>query len=483
MNELLKQAQNAEKTGNLNKAVELYLESIKEEPDNFMSYNSCAVVFYKLARYKDSATFFEEAIKRKPDYAEAYSNLGAIHSKFKNYKRAIALYQKAIELKPSYAGAYTNIGNALNKSYEYEQAVYFHLKAINLDPNSANHYANCGSAYKNLGRYNRAKVMYKKAIELEPNHVNAHFDLSTVLLQTDEFEAGWKEYEWRFRKEEMQGHISTYQEIFSAPRYVDQELKGKTILIHSEQGFGDSLMVIRYAKVLSLRGAEVVVNVRTGLERLFESVDGIDKVITRGDENGAFDYQVAMMSLPLVCDSALERVRKLYPYLKAPSQKILLPKRTKKSKYRVGLVWGASNTGDSYAKKVLALKGFLPLLELENIEFYSLQVGEDTKEISALDVSNKITDCSSLINDFADTAKIIQELDLVISADTSVAHLAGGMGAKVWVLLQKVPDWRWGVDSNDSLWYPSAKVFRQYSDGEWSDVYERVLKSLIKIAV
>ncbi len=440
-------------------------------------YNNKAVEAYKNQHYKDAQVFFMKAIELDPTYAEAYSNLGAIHSKFKNFAKAIELYKKAIELKPSYAGVYTNLGNALNKSYEYEEAVYYHNIAIKLAPNESNHYSNIASAYKNLGRFDRAIKFYKKAIELDKNNINAHFDLSTVLLQVGEFKEGFDEYEWRMKKEQMGFHLKKYEKIYKIPEYIDQELNGKKILIHSEQGFGDSLMVARYVKIIKDKGADVTLYLRDGLGKVFESLECSDQIVERSGKLVLdFDYQISFMSLMRVCDPNLEKICKFYPYLK--SQNSTLPKLKTSKKLKVGLVWGASNTGESYEKKVLKLRGFKDVLQLEEIEFYSLQVGEDSDQIKEFP---QVIDLSKNIKDFSDTAHFINELDLVISADTSVAHLSGAMGAKTWVLLQKVPDWRWGVDSSNSIWYKSVKLFIQHSDGHWSSVYKDIKKELLTL--
>ena len=440
-------------------------------------YNNKAVLAYKQQRYKDAEIFFTKAIELDPSYAEAYSNLGAIHSKFKNYKKAIELYKKAIELKPSYAGAYTNLGNALNKSYEYEEAVHYHNIAIKLAPNESNHYSNIASAYKNLGRFNRAISFYKKAIELNPNNINAHFDLSTVLLQVGEFKEGFEEYEWRMKKEQMGFHLKKYEKIYKIQEYNNQDLRGKKILIHSEQGFGDSLMVARYVKIIKDKGANVTLYLRDGLGKLFETLECSDQIVERCDDLILdFDYQISFMSLMRVCDPYLEKISEFYPYLKA--QNSTLPKLKTSKKLKVALVWGASNTGESYDKKVLKLRGFKDVLELKDIEFYSLQVGEDSKQLKEFP---QVIDLSVYIKDFSDTAHFINELDLVISADTSVAHLSGAMGANTWVLLQKVPDWRWGVDGSSSIWYKSVKLFRQHSDGYWDSVYKDIKKELLTL--
>jgi len=440
---------------------------------NAIDYNNKAIKAYNKHQYKDAELAFKKAIELNPQYAEAYANLGALYAKFKEYNKAIKLYQECIKIKPTYAGAYTNLGNALNKTDRHEEAVYFHKMAIALDNKSANHFSNCASAYKNLGRFNEAKKYYKQAIALEPNHVNAHFDLATILLQTKECEEGWAEYEWRFKKEEMLGHILNYKDIFNAPRYEGQMLTGERVLVHAEQGFGDTLMMARYLQLLKSKGATVVLYLRDGLKELFEQLECVDEVYTREEKVPEFKYQLAFMSLAFVLDPKCEKLTDNYPYLFAHEGYELVSKKLK-----IGIVWGASNTGESYAKKVFDLRHFQTMAKHEEIDLYSLQLGEDAHQLELYKMKDDIIDLSIHIDNFATTAKIIASLDLVITSDTSVAHLAGAMGKKVWILLQKVPDWRWGVGECQSSWYPSAKLFHQYSLGDFNSVFRQVYTAI-----
>ena len=449
------------------------MSQLKQQVDDLLDQG---VRFYNSHQYNESVAAFKQSLALNKNCSKCWSNLGASLSKLEQYSEAIECYKKAIHLSPDYAGTYTNLGNALNKLGEYEQAIYFHLKAIRLDDKSANHYANCGSVYKNLGRFDKAELMYRKALSIEPEHVNAHFDLATILLQTGEYTEGFKEYEWRFKKEQMLGHIKKYQDIFTRPSYKGQTLSGESVLVHAEQGFGDALMVARYLFELKNRGAKVIVYIREGLEMLFENMACVDEVISRKNKAPKTDFQLAMMSLPLVCDKNLEKLNEHYPYFEIKKKSKLVSSK----KLRIGIVWGASNTGESYKNKVFDLRHFSLMAKDKRIELYSLQLGEDAKDIQKYNLQEDIIDLSNKITDFQSTAEIINSLDLVITSDTSVAHLAGAMGANVWVLLQKVPDWRWGVNEVQSSWYPSATLFKQYSLGDWNSVFKQVYKEIEK---
>ena len=441
-----------------------------------MDHNNKAIEAYDKHQYKDAEIHFKKAIELDPKYAEAYANLGALYAKFKEYDKAIKLYQECIKIKPSYAGAYTNLGNALNKTDRHEEAVYFHKMAISLDDKSANHFSNCASAYKNLGRFDKARVFYEQALRLEPKHINAHFDLATVLLQTGENSRGWGEYEWRFKKDEMLGHIEKYKKIFEGRRYSGQTLeKDERVLVHAEQGFGDTLMMARYLYELKRRGSKVILYLREGLEELFSNMPCVDEVYVREQKIPEFDFQIPFMSLPFVLDKELKNLTRDYPYFDVKDKYDL-----ESDKIKVGIVWGASNTGESYKNKVFDIRHFKTLAKNENFQLYSLQLGEDALQIEKQGMKDDIIDLSSKIDNFLTTARIFNSLDLVITSDTSVAHLAGAMGKKVWVLLQRVPDWRWGINETESLWYPSAKLIRQYSLGDFNSVFKEVYKELEK---
>ena len=440
---------------------------------NSIDYNNIAIKAYNSQQFKDAEIAFKKAIELDPNYGEAYANLGALYAKFKEYDKAIKLYKKCIKIKPTYAGAYTNLGNALNKTGRHEEAVYFHKTAISLDDKSANHFSNCASAYKNLGRFDKAKEYYKKALQLDPEHINAHFDLATVLLQTKESVLGWQEYEWRFKKEEMQVHLHNYKAIFQAPRYRGESLTGERVLVHAEQGYGDTLMMARYLKLLKQKGASVILYLRDGLRELFETMECVDEVYTRADTIPAFDMQIAFMSLAFELDKTLNQLTDNYPYFDIKGDSLL-----ESEKIKIGIVWGASNTGESYKNKVFDLRHFTKMAKHKELQLYSLQLGEDSADISKFGLENDIIDLSKQIENFKTTAEIVNSLDLVITSDTSVAHLAGAMGKKVWIVLQKVPDWRWGVNECQSSWYPSARLFSQYSLGDFNSAFREVYKAL-----
>lgn len=468
--------------GDSNRAIEAYKQAVKINPKYAKAINNIGVVLYKQKRYKESAQIFEIALQSDSDYNEVYSNKGAAYNKAKDYDKAIESLEMAILKMPNHGGAYTNLGNVYNKLHDYKTAAKMHEKSIELEPNGSNAYSNVGTSYKYLGLSDKAITSYKKAIELDPNFVNAHFDLATMYLASEDFKNGWKEYEWRFRKEEMIPHIIKHKDIFTKPLFTGVEnIKGKTLLLHSEQGYGDSIQFIRFAPQLKEKfGCKIAVKCREGLKELFKTIAEIDVIVDRSEETPAFDYQLSIMSMPFILDmKSTDELPKKMPYLKAIFDKDLEIKK-EKDKINIGICWSASLTGESYEGKVFDLKFFEPLMNNPKINLYSLQVGDGSEDIKKFKYEDKIIDLTHKLTDFSKTASLINELDLVISSDTAVAHLTGALNKPVWIPLQKIPDWRWTNKGETTKWYPSAKLFRQKTAKVWESVFQSINAKLSK---
>jgi len=473
-----------EKVKQYENAIGAYKMAIKLNPKYTKAINNLGVLFYEIKEYEKSANIFQIVLNVDPTYYEAYSNMGAALNKAKKYKEAIKALETAIQKNPKHAGAYTNLGNVYNKIYDYKQAVKMHEKSIKLDPKGYNAYSNVGTSYKNLGQMNNAIKSYKKAIELKPDFVNAHFDLATVYLALKDFKNGFKEYESRFQKDEMKGHILKYKNIFSKPRFNGtQDIKDKKLLIHTEQGFGDSIMFAKFVDIIKEKyNCYVILQCRDELRSLFEnSFKNIDEFYSRDkDETPEFDYQYSMLSLPyLLGVQSVKDIPKTNPYL-APFEVDELKIKKDKKKIDVGICWSASVTGDSYDGKVFDIEYLRPLIENDKFNVYSLQVGVENEDIKKANLQNKVIDLTSKLTDFNKTAYLMSQLDFVISSDTSVAHLAGAINKEVIVPLQKIPDWRWENKGDKSYWYPSAKLFRQKTQRVWDSVFQSIYAKINK---
>lgn len=468
-----------ENLGDNNKAIIAYKNAVRINPNFAKAVNNIGVVLYKQKKYDQSAEIFQIALNVDPNYIEVYSNMGAALNKAKRYDESIKALETAIKKMPNHSGAYTNLGNVYNKLYEYKKAAKYHEKSIELDPIGYNAYSNVGTSYKNLGFTKKAIDSYKRACELKPDFENAHFDLSTVYLSIGDFVNGLKEYEWRFQKEEMKSHIIKHKHIFSHPMVKKgQNMEGKIILVHSEQGFGDSIMYARFLPQLKKLGCKLAVECRDELKTLFESIECLDIVVGR-EENKTppFDFHLPIMSLPYILDVKSFDDFPTRPYFKVQKDEQF---NLKDDKIKIGLCWSASATGESYDGKVFDLINFAPLIKNSKIQIYSLQVGHGSEQIKENGYENDIIDLTHKLTDFSKTASLMKELDLVISSDTSVAHLAGAIGVKTYTLLQKYPDWRWLNKGEESYLYPSMKLFRQKQNRNWKSVFQSLFAKMNK---
>lgn len=470
-----------EAMGDSNKAIQAYKKAVSINPKYSRAVNNIGVVLYKQKKYDEAAQIFQIALNVDPEYYELYSNMGACLNKAKKYDEAIKSLEKAIEYMPNNGGSYTNLGNVYNKLHDYKKAAKLHEKAIELEPNGSNAYSNVGTSYKYLGQAQKSIDAYKKAIELDPNFVNAHFDLATMYLAKGDYKNGFLEYEWRFKKDEMLAHIQNNKDIFSKPMYNGIDLiEGKTLLIHSEQGFGDSIQFVRFIPELKKRlKCKIILKCRDELKKLFETMEGIDVLISRSEATPAFDYHLPIMSMPKVLElKGVKDLAKTSGYLKALEDKEFDKIKKQKGKLNIGVCWSASVTGESYDGKVFDLSYFEALAKSDKINLYSLQVGPENEDIKKLGLEDKIIDITDKLTDFSKTASMMNKLDLIISSDTSVAHLAGAINAPVWIPLQKYPDWRWQNKGEKSPWYPSSKLFRQKTNRVWEGVFQSIYAKL-----
>lgn len=469
-----------EALGDKNKAIWAYKEAVRINPNFSKAVNNIGVILYKQEKYEEAIQIFKIALNIDKDYHELHSNIGACLNKLKKYDEAISSLNLAIEKDPQNAGAYTNLGNVYNKIYEYKKAAKLHEKSIELAPNGVNAYSNVGTSYKYLNQANKAIESYKKAIELDPNFVNAHFDLATMYLAKGDYENGFKEYEYRFQKDEMKSHIFNNKDIFSKPMFTGKEdIKDKTLLIHSEQGFGDSLQFIRFvADIKEKFSCKIAVKCRDELKELFKCLEEIDILTDRSENTPSFDYHLPMMSMPYVLGiKNIKELKQHKGYLKAKKDDTFKVTK-KKGTLNIGICWSASVTGESYDGKVFDLNYLEKLVKSKKVNVYSLQVGPEKEDIKKFGFENDIIDLTEQLIDFSKTASLINELDLVISSDTSVAHLTGALNKPIWVPLQKIPDWRWQNKGEKSLWYPSAKLFRQKTNRVWDSVFQSIYDKL-----
>jgi tetratricopeptide (TPR) repeat protein len=324
------------------------------------------------------------------------------------------------------------------------------------------------------GKLDEAAACYRRALELRPDYADAHWNQSLLLLLTGDLERGWAKYEWRWKIKQWSPRD------FPQTLWDAQPLEGRTILLHAEQGLGDTIQFARYASLVKERGGAVIVECQRPLLSLLASCAGIDRLVGQGDELPPFDVQVPLLSLPGIFHTSLRDIPATVPYLFAhPS----LVERWRQelggiAGFKIGIAWRGSPIHKNDRARSIPLSCFEPLAGLPDIHLFSLQKGAGTEELQDARDHFPVAELGSRLEDFMDTAAVLKNLDLVITCDTAVAHLAGALGVPVWVAIPFAPDWRWLLGRSDSPWYPTMRLFRQKKLGNWEDVFEEIKAEL-----
>jgi Tfp pilus assembly protein PilF len=460
------------------KALDSFDLAIQLRPDFFEAHGNRGAMLAVLGRHDDAIESYRKAITIRPDFADAHCNLGSALTHLQRYEEALTSLDRAIALRPEYGDALYNRGNALKPLQRYEEALASYDRVIALQPNHADAHNNRGQVLRELERYEEALASYDRALALRPGHVMAHCNAAALRLLTGDFERGWAHYEWRWLKKSV---IPT-QRNFSQPAWNGGDpIAGKTILIHSEQGLGDTVQFCRYVPLVAARGARVIFEVQKPLQSVMASFGGV-QVVPKGGSLPAFDLHCPLVSLPHTFGTRLETIPSTTRYLSAPTEHMTRwqSRLEGKPRPRIGLVWSGNPGHERDRERSIGLRGFVPLLHGvgADVTFVSLQKDVRTEDAALLKERADILDYGNAIVDFSDTAALISQLDLVISVDTSVAHLAGALGKPVWILLTYFPDWRWLLSRDDSPWYPSARLFRQDHSRTWDGVIARVCQAL-----
>jgi len=453
-------------------------KAIALKPDYAGAYNNRANVLQDLERYAEALASFDKALALQPDNARVYNNRGDTLWDLKRPDDALASYGKAIALKPDFAEAYYNRGIALQELKHFDDALAAFAKAIALRPDYAEAFNNRGVLLQDLRRPDEAVADYNKAIALTPDYAEMHVNLAYCLLQMGRFEQGWRLHEWRKRTEKPVGNRS-----FPQPPWLGgEDVANKTLFVHWEQGLGDTIQFCRYGKLLKSRGAKVVMSVQEPLYRLLRQMSPDIEIVKHDEVPAAFDYHCPMMSLPLAVGTTLEDLSSEQRYIFADGQlrktwDVRLPPQTKP---RIGIVWSGSAKHKNDRNRSIDLPALAPLFSID-AHWISLQKELRHDKAALLQQLRQIVFYGDELSDFSDTAAVIDLLDLVITVDTSVAHLAGAMGRPVWILLPYNSDWRWLSGRDDSPWYPTARLFRQHDVRSWENVIARVHAALLDV--
>jgi Tfp pilus assembly protein PilF len=514
--EALKIADRYHRSGDIQQAQAQYQRILRVEPCRPEALHALGIIAFQLKKYENASSLIGKAIENKPKVPQFHYNLGLVFISLKRQEKAIQAFKMAIEINPDYADAHYNLGLALKKQQQFEKAVLNFKQVIKLTPDDADAYYNLGNTYealdrhepaaenyrlaikkngafsgafnnlalvlKAMGRIDEAISHFREAVRLQPSFAEAHWNLSLALLINGQFEEGWKEHEWRFRR----GEKSTiYPYDFAIPLWAGSRFGGKRLFVHSEQGFGDTFQFIRYLPMVKHLGGTVVFETFGPLLEIIKGFPGIDKLVEISPDRRHVeicDYYVPLMSLPMLFTTDIPTIPSNFPYIFADPEKVEQWKnRINKKGYKIGIVWAGKPEHENDGNRSCTLEYFSPLTGIPGVVIYGLQKGDAARQAETLDGMKKIINFDRELTGFSETAAAIENLDLVISVDTALVHLAGAMGKPVWTLLPYAPDWRWLLERKDSPWYPTMRLFQQPARGDWGAVFDKVKYELQKL--
>lgn len=523
--------------GALDQAENMYWSVLKLQRNHPDALHMMGVLKFQRRDTQMAVRFFQRAVAVRPDFPDALNNLAGVHLHLGNAKEALILAQRALLTHADFSVGLLTCARAQNQLGDYADAIATYGRLDDLKPIDRGYFFNWAETLMTLGRFAEAEAKYaaflefapnnhdarcfhaqsvkaqgrfaealaeldeilsekpdyipalvhagdalqalgetqaaidrlRKAVSIQPDHAESHFNLGVSLLTVGAYHEGWREYAWRFKMDAYAGFTPPT----SAPLWAGEPLEGKSIHMFAEQGLGDTLQFARYATKLSEQGAVVSCRCSAQLMEIIATIDGVDEIYTFEHVPPVVDFQISMMELPRLFDTDADTVPAPGGYLRAPKDIFQLSRQP-----AVGIVWQGNFEHKNDAYRSLPLARFDAVLGMAEGSFYSLQVGDGVRQIAALGWQERIEDMAPRLFTFADTADIMSKLDLVITVDTSVAHLAGGLGVPVWVLLPTIADWRWGREGDKTCWYSSMRLFRQQRLGNWDTVFAELEKAL-----
>ena len=466
-NALLQQGIERAKSGKIDEALRLFDEALEVVPENpVVNYNR-GLAQQQAGSIEAAIVAYRAATEVLPNFTEAWINLSQALNLLGRYTAALDAAEKAVQLNPNQSSAWLAKGNALRGLHALGEATDAFRQGVEVAPADGQLKVSLANTTRELGQVPEAIQLLREAVGGHPEFPEAHRDLAHALLLNGEYREGWVENRWRWGT----GSLQDAKRHQSIPEWSGQSLTGKRILVWDEQGFGDAIQFVRFVPWVAEMGAEVVLEAQPQLVRLFETVNGAGEVIPRGDVLPPVDYQVSLLDLGGVFCSDPPSIPNATPYLHVGSDSSPVVA----DRLRVGLCWAGNPYHDNDRNRSMDFEILRPLLELPRIDFVSLQVDTGAGEVLA---APSLKETLGNPVDFFETARLVTTLDLVITIDSSVAHLAGALGQAVWVLLPCAPDWRWMLGRDDSPWYPSATLFRQSEPVDWSDPIREISRKI-----
>jgi len=430
-----------------------------------------------LERVEEAEVCFREIVRADPAHSNAWFNLGnALMLSPGKVEDARECFERAVALDEDHAEKHYNLGNTLMKLSLFDEAATSFENTLKLDEAHVGAMCNLGTALQSCGKLAQSIENFRCALLREPESADLHFNMALSLLQNGDYSEGWKEFEWRWQTPQM----CAQKRPTDVPTWLGEEFDGKTLLINAEQGFGDAIRFSRFASEVKSRGGNVVMECRSPVSQLLSLVDGIDETFDLGQPLPEHDLQIDLMSLPYALGVTLDNLTAQVPYIHLGDQSSAAFEVNPETKLKIGIVWSGSTTRDQAHLRDCPPELFESLAEVPGVQLYSLQVGAEQSLLDSLSTRAAVIDLTSDLKDFADTAAVVKALDLVISVDTAVLHLAAALGKPVWGLMSDPTGYFWMNERSDSPWYPTVKLFRQPTTGDWNPVFDKVREKLLE---
>ena len=497
--------------GNLAQAEAIYRQVLQAAPANASALHLMGVLVYQKGSHDAAIQYLCQSLTSDPTDASSHCHLGLAYRAAGKLDEAVASYRQALHLKPDYAEAHNNLGFALAAHGKPAEALACYKQALKLEPNLTDAHLNMGSVLAEQGHVQDAIGCFERVLAVQPDSADAHWNRGIAWLSLGNFEQGWDGYEWRLKREE------TALRSFRQPLWDGSELAGRTILLHAEQGYGDTIQFIRFAPLVKERGGTVIVECQEPVWSLLRSCAGIDRLVKQGSPLPDFAVHAPLLSLPRILQTTWATLPATVPYLRADAEHVRWwggevvkrqgDKETRRqgdketdgvnvntaladhsllithhsSLLRIGIAWQGNPTHKNDRNRSVPLACFAPLASLSGVQLFSLQKGHGTEQLADISDRLTVTDLGSRFESFQDTAAVLMNLDLVIATDIGVAHCAGALGVPVWVALPFAADWRWMMQREDSPWYPTMRLFRQKTAGDWDEVFQRIMQALRKL--
>ncbi len=458
-------------------AVEHFRQALRLDPRYALAHYALGNVLASQGQREEAVACYRKALESKPDYGEAYNNLGLALIDAGRAGEAAVMLRQGVRLRPQAAEAHNNLGLALAALGRFAEAETCYHEALRLHPRYAEAHNNLASALQAAGRHEEALASYEVALWFQPQSASVHWNRSLAWLQLGDYERGWAEYEWRWKRER------------SVPRRLPQPAwdgsppEGRTLLVYMEQGLGDQIQFLRYVPLVQQQGGRVVVECPASLVPLFATCPGIDQLVAEKSPLPPFDVHAALLSLPHLLGTRLDTVPAKVPYLSADAGRVASWRRVLEGipGFRVGIAWQGNPRHPWDRHRSVPLDRFAPLAQVPGVRLISLQKGAGTEQLRGVGEGMPVVtlpDDRDADGAFLDTAAVVAQLDLVVTADTALAHLAGALGVPVWVAVSALSDWRWLLDREETPWYPTMRLFRQTALGDWAPVFARMAAEL-----